>query len=263
MNVKTFTAGSSMENKLHMENGYIALMENKLLHSPDDAKILKELPNLAVCSSEYDPATALPVKCTAPHTRFIDGAYTDQFGLALMIGTMQKRFPNQKLRFIVNEFSTNVHFESRDLSVEVYFSDSSYSNPNDKTTVAPGEATKTWWPNMTVPLAQIFTNPWAEVKNSWTTVPHSKVKYDKIGAFEIKYTVAKVTTVENRYYSTEAGTEVELLIFQLSNNVPIWIPYTDSQTERHDQMGWYTKLAKQCASEEVTKIVKEFITNSR
>jgi len=213
------------------------------------------LPDMALCSSDFDPATALPAACAAGDSRVIDGGYVDNLGLGQMIGATQKRFPGQRLRFILNDASAATVSAVNTISPSLYFNNGLYSGG-----AAPGGPTNLWWPDMTIALAQLFDTDWADVSAKLTPVPNSTTSFKPVQATAtLTYTTVTTTTVDNAYYGCTAGTVVDLLIFELNNNLPMWDPYLPNSGVEDKTTELYTALANQCASPEVTAIVDKWL----
>ena len=232
-----------------------AQVTNSGANSDRMSSLLAKLPDMAVCSSAYDSATGLPARCGAPgDAALIDGGYVDNLGVGQMIGTMQKRFPGQRLRFILNDAS-----DMNTMSSALYFQNSPYSGG-----AAPGGPTNLWWPNMTVALAQIFDTDWSDVKSSLRPVPASTTSFKPVqDNATLTYTTVSTTTVANDYYGCAAGTKVDLLIFELNNNLPMFYPYTPGSIVESETIKLYTDLAGQCASPEVTAILDRWLLDSK
>uniref|UniRef100_A0A7S4SGF2 Uncharacterized protein n=1 Tax=Ditylum brightwellii TaxID=49249 RepID=A0A7S4SGF2_9STRA len=203
-------------------------------------KFIMNSPNLAICMSQATPS-GVPEECTYPHQRMMDGGYVDNLALAQTVGSMQKRFPTQQLRFIAVDDDKKVG----DLwSLQFLFANSPFTKG-----IKPGEVTTAFF-GVSAPSCQAFETNWEDLAELFKPVGGS--------AGNITYAEVTTKTVENPAFGIQGGTIVNLLIFEINSEVPDVLPYQNNGGLAKWEIKGYQVVTQAAASPLVTKIASDW-----
>uniref|UniRef100_A0A7S4SGG9 PLA2c domain-containing protein n=1 Tax=Ditylum brightwellii TaxID=49249 RepID=A0A7S4SGG9_9STRA len=196
--------------------------------------------NLAVCTS---PATSsgVPEECTYPYQRMIDGVYVDNMALAQTVGEMQKRFPKQQLRFITVNNSPKL---GANYDTQRIFANSQFTKG-----IKPGEVIPSGL-GPSAPSCQAFEADWEDINEQYQLVGE--------GAGNITYVEVTTKTVENPAYGIQAGTIVNLLMFDTISEMPVFLPFQDNSELEQWEIEGYQAVVQATASPLVTKIASDW-----
>jgi len=183
------------------------------------------LPETAVCSDADEQDDN---RCTFPAARMMDGAFSDNLGLALHIGHLQRQFPGQTIRLLtVSNSGCNRSSDPECISANSATSIRSMFAKAPHTDVAPA-----YLPYI-VPAVnrQIFVEELSD----------SQVVGTRVGTAGITFMTGSFTTVRNRLFGVEGGTRVQLISFD-TNSATQLIPgltnfsHFSEDTERLSQL---------------------------
>lgn len=161
------------------------------------------LDSVATCSD----ASANDINhCAFPSVRFIDGAFTENLGLAINVGHLQKKFPGKPLRLFA--LSNNgcdrktdplCHDSIRNTSIFSMFANAPYSE------------VAVWLPYI-VPAVnrQIFKE----------SVTEAQVVGKELEG-GMSFMTGTFTTVANKYFGITAGSTVELILLNTNSEAPL------------------------------------------
>lgn len=171
-------------------------------------QIKNELATLAVCSDGTAAKTANSPGCVFPATRLIDGGYTDNGALALLVAYMQRKHGMKTLLELMLQYSnecksTEDCTATAKKQVSVYFD---------------SPAGKSSWNSYSVPGVNV-TLP-AQPLQIFQQTPPELQKADANSQYnaDFSYVRGQFTTVENRAFGVRAGSTVNLIIQNANMN---------------------------------------------
>merc|ERR1711998_165996 len=162
----------------------------------------------AICSDSSQGA-----HCSFPSVRFIDGCYSDNTGLALNIGHLQKRHPGEMLSiFVVNsnqcdrskdaECMQSIH----ESTFRNLFSDSPYPDVASEGWIDAGAGINVPTVNRVI-FEQVISDEQALGK--------------AVGTEGVTVMTGTFTTLDNQAFGVSAGTSVRLVVFNANSAAPL------------------------------------------
>lgn len=168
----------------------------------------------AICSDSRQGA-----HCAFPSVRLIDGCYSDNTGLALNIGHLQRKHPGNQLNlFVVN---SNQCDRTKDTHCIQSIRESSFRNLFTNSPY-PAIASEGWingGAGISVPTVDrvVFKEVITDEQALGEPVNHGWA----VGNSDVTVMTGTFTTVENRAFGVSAGSTVRLVVFNANSAAPL------------------------------------------